>query len=291
MAHGRSGGLERMDTATTLPDVGLECHLFMQQVAGQMDDVEGREKSETMVMDWVKKLFQWYPDGSWAQQVDPILSPYVLGLIPVVEEQDYLEFKLQSARETHASRIAGHQKAYDTMMAKLESMVAAKNEDEAALGKRRAALNDWLTEKCRTSQELVEQAQRDINENKVKLRSHLTKLIDVIQHNECQDHPEHTEKAEDDPSMMEIEELMNGLIVSSPVKESQSTVAMGDQPISQHQEYDSSLPLPPDVSQPRDDATQPRDAEMTQEPAGEAKVEKVGLRKIHIHRLMLKCSN
>lgn len=267
-----------MDTATTLPDVGLECHLFMQQVAGQLDDVEGREKSETMVMDWMKKLFQWYPDGSWAQQVDPILSPYVLGLIPVVEEQDYLEFKLQSARETHASRIAGHQKAYDTMMAKLESMVAAKNEDEAALGKRRAALNGWLTEKCRTSQELVEQAERDINENKVKLRSHLTKLIDVIQHNEQQDLPEHTEKAEDDPSMMEIEELMNGLVVSSPLKEqSQSTVPLGDEPVSQCQEYDSSQPLPPDV-------LQQSDAQMTQAPTGEAKVEKVGLRKIHIHR-------
>ena len=272
--------IRRTETTTTIPDMGLESHLFMRQLAGE-HDVHDREVLHTRIEEWMCKMFEWHGPGvDWVIETDPLIAPHCKQLVLLLEERDRLGVELKETQKDEGVKTASVLTAYAKMSEKLGEMVGKLNENEAGLEARKESLNTWKEGKLEVIQSSTKEVQHRVSMVNLEIRKRMDMIIDAAQHEPDVVH------VDEDPLMEELEQLMSNCPTPSgdngPWLNSK-TLILGEEaspsPQPQDAQTQRSLPTTPEsktkadetmgdgelkVEQTEPDGGAPKQVEMTQ---------------------------
>ena len=207
-----------METMTTVPDMGLETHIFMKELQQGGGDVEAREVLHERIEAWLMKMHEWHgPAIEWVFKCDPLIVPDLQQLLLVGESASKTSLELKAAEKTAKEKGLEVENAYSKMMEKL----VAKQFPEDVLLPRQASLASWKKEKLGALELSVDALRQKLQGIYVDIRKHMDHLIDVCQENDDDD---------DDPMMAELEVLMEGFTMEGLKGDSSKTFAKDEPP-------------------------------------------------------------
>ena len=141
--------LRRMDTATTVPSVGLECHLFMVKLLGDHDFAD-RENPHDEILEWITKMKSWC-NGTleFINDLDVGVQPIFKELVQLIDQRQELVHEFQAFKASQEIRIQ-EEKGYTAMLSRQEVQSAKRGDSEQMIEKKQNLLKGWKQDKMDT---------------------------------------------------------------------------------------------------------------------------------------------
>ncbi len=231
-----------MDTATTVPDLGLESHLFIAKLAGVDDSFGDRDAVHREIIEWINKLRE--ADDRWLHELDPSLLDHVKKLVPMMDSQVGLHREVETDRIATNVKISEVEKGFLAMQMKINATASSTGEN---LDHKLEALVGWKDGKIADLNRSIQSRETELKSMRRNLRSHLDRMID-----DCKD--AHTLDIgngddilmEDDPIMKEIDALLNSM--GTTLQLGQKTPQLMQHDAQTHPGYDDRI-MPGQITQ------------------------------------------
>ena len=183
---------------STVPDVGLECHLFVQKLVGD-HDLGDREQLHDQILAWITKMKSWSGDD-FIKGFEPALTEHFVALMTHIGKKDEVLHDVEAHRFQSITSIKQIEDAHDTMLAKF----GKQQEDR---------LRCWKSEKIEMIETKSKNLEVDLKNAQMKIRGCLDLLLDEIQLAHGSGH-HHDESDNNDVQMTEMMKELETLIVS-----------------------------------------------------------------------------
>ena len=204
---------------STVPDMGLESHIFIQRLAGAGSDVQSRFHLHDEIEKWLHKMHNWHGPGcEWIAKTDPLIAPHLGRLLTLGDDAGALSAECKKAETDTPKKILGVENAAKKMMQNLVDRKLPQDE----LLQRQASVASWKEEKIAALEATLATLRKQLTEIYANITVHMDKLIDAAQENESM--PAGETGAVDDPMMAELEEMMSQafpMTKAEPVEEDQ----------------------------------------------------------------------
>ena len=223
--------LRRMDTATTVPSVGLECHLFMVKLLGDHDFAD-RENPHDEILEWITKMKSWC-NGTleFINDLDVGVQPIFKELVQLIDQRQELVHEFQAFKASQEIRIQ-EEKGYTAMLSRQEVQSAKRGDSEQMIEKKQNLLKGWKQDKMDTIERETAAKQGPIEKLCCEIHRKMDAVIDVAQLDPMDHDPVH--EGADDAIMAELEQLMSAVSIAgsaddgSSLVQHQKTLILGD---------------------------------------------------------------
>ena len=259
-----------MDTKSTIPDIGLEIHLFLQSVAGQDgdSDLHDREKKHTLISDWITKVESWNGPFHHFDEMGSLGRPF-FGVVTLIREKISLEEKLHDHETVEVVQLAAVERGYHALLTRnTEKFKDLPHEEKTQAMK---ALETWKEQKIETIQASAKETKTALRNLALNIRTSMDHFIDEAQRLKnggldgglSGDQPGgDVTSLEDVMIMTELEDLMRGVSLkhSSPAVLSMPTLVLGDsaQDVPPPMQHDAQTPQDYDLPKKGGSGTPPQ---------------------------------
>ena len=208
---------------TTVPDIGLECHLFVQKLVGDHDLGE-RETLHAKILAWISKMEAWNDDG-FIHGFEPVLRPHFVALMTHIRKKENLSHDVEVDGFQSLASIKQIGDAYDAMLLKQQDM---HKTDMASYHAKQESLLQWKTQKIQAIEMKSNNLQGELKKTEMTIRDCLDLLLDEVQraHGHQGAQTTDVQTTSNDPMMLELEALMNGSSLDSVLKK--RTLELGE---------------------------------------------------------------
>ena len=174
--------MRRMDTATTVPDMALEVHLFVRklvQPAGGDLDFDDREKLHVEIKEWIEKIQTW-EHCDLVHEIGP-LSKYIREVMTHMKNEGGLVFKLQKAEALEVQQFDSLNMGYEKMVEKQRAKFEAKEITQENLAKALETLGEWRVKRQEANKVELNNLRKEIRDLGLTISRSLDALIDAAQ--------------------------------------------------------------------------------------------------------------
>lgn len=194
-------GLSRMDTKTTLPDLTLHSHLFMDKVSQQIASVEQWDAIRSHVREWVQEVNEWEPVHPF-DNLPKEVAQCCQDVLSVLVQIDELSKLREMALSNEAVEVDKIEHAYQVMLKKLHDESTHTESKEMGLKK-------WLEGKTTQARRASSGLEKQIKDISCECNLKVDSVVRAAQQHADHDGGSPTKDGcENDPLMKELESLM-----------------------------------------------------------------------------------
>ena len=215
-SHPGTEALRRIDTASTVPDIGLECFLFLKRLVGDHGhDFDERADLRQYIFDWMAKMESWAGSDDYLNEFNEPIQGMLRDMLFTARRSEELEIRLSQIHASEVEQVKAVEKGYDIMLLKQKVVSEKKCDSEEVIAAKHKTLMEWKEAKigsiCGGSTKL----KSEIDGLQVKLRTSMDAMIEEVSlaHALEFEDPMATEPvpSNEDVVMRELEDLMNDL--------------------------------------------------------------------------------
>lgn len=226
--------MRRLETTTTVPDLSLHSHLFMEKVSQQVtsEQWDGLRKHIT---EWVVEVNEWDPEHPF-DQLPKEVAQCCQDLLPLVVKLSELSKDHGMAVYNEAGEVEKIKTAYQNMLKKLHDESKHTESKESGLKK-------WLEGKIAQAQLASTGLEKQMKDISMEINLKVDSLVRTAQQHVAGDSP--SNGAVVDPLMSELENLMEKCSIED-LSRQQTLELGGSQPVEQMlQDAQSQQNMPP----------------------------------------------
>ena len=207
-------GLRRMETKTTVPDLSLHSHLFMEKVSQQVtsEQLDGLRKHVT---EWVVEVNEWEPEHPF-DHLPKEVAQCCQDLLPMV-------VKLSELSKDHGMAVFNEGGEVEKINAAYHCMLKKLHADSTHTESKEIGLKKWLEGKTAQAQQASAGLEKQMKNISLEINLKVDSLVKTAQQHVAGGSP--SKGIVVDPLMSELENLMEKCSIDDVLR--QKTLELG----------------------------------------------------------------